>query len=101
LSDYRWANYYSVARSEIWCLIWSQIAESELHVHAIQKLQFEACMSYAGKVMVLPELMQIRNQISRPTYGREVAGEQSEPTFMTWWDFPAKGLVHVLVTVLV
>lgn len=85
LGSYRVCGYYSVARAAEWKIIWHSIARREFSPFAIQELQFEAAISFAGKMIVLPSLMWIRNNTITPIRGHDIPGFDARKTFARWW----------------
>jgi glycosyltransferase domain-containing protein len=52
---------YGICRVAPWRVSWENILRVEFPVFAIGELQFEICMSYAGKSKVIPHLMWLRS----------------------------------------
>lgn len=66
LSNYRLASYFGVLRSSLWAKCWKEISQAEFSPYAISEIQFEGAVSFAGGMMVLPELMWFRNLSNPP-----------------------------------
>lgn len=76
---------YAVCKSKFWKQAWSHTLRKEFPVFAIGELQFEMCLSYAGKSKVVPQLMWLRSN------GETVPVRGTDPSFdpqnnlALWW----------------
>lgn len=79
---------YSISRTDEWKTAWKHILIEEFPAHSITELQFEICMSVAGKSRVLSELMWLRSHDETvPVRGTD-ASNDPEKSFRTWWISP-------------
>jgi glycosyltransferase domain-containing protein len=85
LSRYRVASYYSVVRTQIWSEVWSQICKRKYSPLAISELQFEAAISFSGKLKVLPEVMWWRNQTVPSHAPTPSTQDGTIVQFLAWW----------------
>lgn len=85
ISRYRVCAYYSIVKSEIWARAWKEISKHDFRVFAISELQFEAAVSYSGKIRVLPCLFWIRNLVNPPVWISNVSITGKRLEFREWW----------------
>jgi len=85
ISRYRVCAYYSIVRSEIWARTWREISKHDFRVFAISELQFEAAVSYSGKIKVLPCLFWIRNLVNPPVWVSNLSTTEKLLEFREWW----------------
>lgn len=79
----------AICRAEPWKISWKYLLEKEFPVFAMGEIQFEMCMSYAGKSRVIPELMWLRSHNeTEPVRGTDLSLDPSK-TFPNWWRNPA------------
>ncbi len=85
MADYVPSLSYSVARKDAWITAMGSYTKREFPVFAIGELQFELCMSFAGKSCVLPELSWLRSHgETKPIRGTDPSLDESR-SFETWW----------------
>jgi glycosyltransferase domain-containing protein len=85
LSKYRVCAYYSVVRTGAWVAAWESIAQEQFTPFGITEIQFEAAISFHGKMKVLPELMWLRNLVTEPIRISGVEGMDDSDSFPAWW----------------
>ena len=85
ISRYRVCAYYSIVRSEIWARTWREISKHDFRVSGISELQFEAAISYSGKIKVLPCLFWIRNLVNPPVWVSNLSITEKLLEFHEWW----------------
>ena len=85
LARYRVASYYSVVRTQFWSRAWSSISKRRFSPWAMSELQFEAAISFAGKLKVLPELMWWRNEVTPPHVPLGNLNDGAIVHFLDWW----------------
>lgn len=85
LSRYRIGSYYSVIRTPVWARTWTEISKTSFTPYGISELQFEASVSFSGKLMVLPILMWWRNLINTPVRALSDPDDLAHVTFFEWW----------------
>jgi len=75
---------YGVTRKDVWIRAFRAIGEKEFECYAVQELQFEMCVSFAGKAKVLKELMWLRSKEAVPISKVNPVLESKE-SFWVWW----------------
>jgi len=76
---------YAICRTQQWKASWKYILSKEFPAFAIGELQFEMCMSYAGKSKVISELMWLRsNNENKPVHGTDPSLNPTK-RFPHWW----------------
>jgi glycosyltransferase domain-containing protein len=86
LSKYRPASYYAVVRTGIWAYAWTEISKHQFSPNGVSELQFEAAVSFAGKMKVLPKLMWWRNLITPPIRALGDPDNFANVTILEWWN---------------
>ncbi len=61
MESYEVSQIYAVCRTKSWTQAFDQITLREFPFFAAGEIQFEMCMSFAGKSMVIPNLMWLRS----------------------------------------
>jgi hypothetical protein len=85
---------YAVCKSKPWKSSWRHTLRKEFPAFAIGELQFEMCMSYAGKSKVIPQLMWLRSHgENTPVRGTDLSLDPKRD-FPTWWDKSQKSGLH-------
>jgi len=83
-SNYVPAHTYSVCRASIWKVAAQSTFSKEFKFFAAFELQLEFILTYAGKTLVIPELMWMRSGECPPQYGTSQSIIPSL-TFFKWW----------------
>jgi glycosyltransferase domain-containing protein len=83
-SNYIPAHIYAVCRSSTWKIAAKYIFSKEYNFFAASELQMEFLLSYAGKSLVIPELLWMRSDESPPLRGTSKSIIPSL-TFFSWW----------------
>lgn len=83
-SNYVPAHYYSVTRTKIRKIVMQEIFSKEYSCYALQELQLEFLMAYAGKTLIIPELMWLRSNENEQITGTNKIFSQTV-TFGNWW----------------
>jgi glycosyltransferase domain-containing protein len=83
-SNYVPAHTYSVCRTSIWKVAAQSTFSKEFKFFAAFELQLEFILTYAGKTIVIPELMWMRSGECPPQYGTSHSIIPSL-TFFNWW----------------
>jgi glycosyltransferase domain-containing protein len=87
MESYEVSQIYAVCRTKSWTQAFDQITLREFPVFAAGEIQFEMCMSFAGKSMVIPNLMWLRS-IGENTpirYTDTDASLNPSKRFTQWW----------------
>jgi len=79
---------YAICRTKLWKASWESILEREFPIFAIGELQFEMCMSYAGKSRVIPELMWLRSENETEPVRGNAPSLDPKKRFPDWWRNP-------------
>ena len=85
MSNYAPRYVYAICRKSAWTKVWENILSKEFAFYAAGEIQFELCMSIAGKSLVLPELMWLRS------YGESEEIQSFDPSLNpkirinSWW----------------
>ena len=89
LGEYVPGLIYAISRTDAWKTAWNHTLTEEFPAYSITELQFEMCMSVAGKSKVLPELMWLRSRgETEPTRGTDASNDPNK-SFAGWWRNPA------------
>jgi glycosyltransferase domain-containing protein len=80
-SNYTPAHFYSVNRTKIWKIVMKEMCSKKYSFYASAEIQFEFLMVYAGKTLIIPELMWLR---SNENEQMPVSFSQT-PRFNKWW----------------
>ena len=83
-SRYKQSHLYAVSKSKFWKVIAKAIFSKEFNFFAAWELQFEYLLPYAGKSLVIPELMWLRSQENQPIRGTSPSMDVNL-TFSKWW----------------
>jgi glycosyltransferase domain-containing protein len=83
-SNYTPAHTYAVCRASYWKIAAQSIFSKEFNAYAIFELQLEFLLVYAGKSLVIPELMWLRSDENEPIRGTSPSMIPSA-TFAEWW----------------
>ena len=83
-SNYVPAHVYSVTRTKIRKIVMQEIFSKEYYCYAISELQLEFLMAYAGKTLIIPELMWLRSDENEQIAGTSVSYSNTY-TFREWW----------------
>ena len=76
---------YGVSRVAPWKISWENIVRVEFPAFAIGELQFEICMSFAGKSKVIPHLMWLRSHgETEPIRGTDLCLKNENSIFSFW-----------------
>lgn len=83
-SNYVPAHVYAVCKAYIWKIAAYQVFSKEYNFYAASELQLEFILSFAGKTLVIPELLWMRSGECKPLHG---TGKSIIPslTFYKWW----------------
>lgn len=90
MKNYVPSQIYGVTRRRDWKLAVECLAKHEFSVYAVGELQFELCLSYAGKSKAIPCLTWLRSIGETPPI-RNIASDPSlneENRFVDWWADP-------------
>lgn len=83
-SNYVPAHIYAVCRTSIWKIAAQMAYSKEYNFFAASELQMEFLLVYAGKTLVIPELMWMRSGECTPHYSKGI-GITPFLTFSKWW----------------
>ena len=83
-SNYVPAHIYAVCRSSTWKIAAKATFSKEYNFFAASELQMEFLLSYAGKTLVIPELLWMRSDECPPLRGTSKSIIPSL-TFFSWW----------------
>jgi glycosyltransferase domain-containing protein len=84
-ANYTPAHMYSVSRTKIWKIFVHEIFSKEYQCYAIAELQIEFLMLYAGKTLIIPELMWLRSNENESGQGGINISLSQTLTFHKWW----------------
>lgn len=87
--NYHFKNYtpsqiYSVCRSKVWKIAMQGFGKEDFHFFPQMEMQFEMTLSYAGKSVVIPELMWMRSYENDRIYDSE-PGLTSDRGIVDFW----------------
>lgn len=83
-SNYTPAHSYSVTRTKIRKIVMQEIFSKEYSCYALGELQLEFLMAYAGKTLIIPELMWLRSDENEQIVGTNISFSNIY-TFRKWW----------------
>jgi|688.fasta_scaffold55566_3 glycosyltransferase domain-containing protein len=83
-SNYVPAHIYAITRSSIWKIAVKAIYSKEYNFYASVEIQMEFLLCYAGKSLVIPELLWLRSDECIPLHGTSDHTNPSR-TFIKWW----------------
>lgn len=84
-ANYTIAHMYSVSRTKIWKIVVQEVFSKEYACYAIAELQIEFLMLYAGKTLIIPELMWIRSDENKSSQGQANVSLLHTLKFPKWW----------------
>lgn len=89
MKDYVPSLVFAISRRSAWTTAFNAIFKKEFQTFAIGELQFEISLSFAGKSMVLPQLMWLRSHGETPPIrGTNPGIDEKSPRFPSWWHDP-------------
>jgi len=80
---------YAISKKDPWKKAWIYTSHEEFPAYAIGELQFEMCMSVAGKSRVLSELMWLRSRGEVGPLPCADASLEPKNSFPEWWRNPS------------
>ena len=83
-SNYVPAHVYSICRTSVWKVVAQEVFSREYNFYAASELQLEFLLVYAGKTLIIPELMWMRSDECPPHHGTSKSIIPSL-TFHKWW----------------
>jgi glycosyltransferase domain-containing protein len=82
--NYEQSHFYAVCRSKIWKIAAETIFSKEYSCYSIHELQFEFLLTFAGKSIIIPELMWLRSDENHPIRDISPSLKRSN-TMINWW----------------
>lgn len=84
--NYVWGGLWGLSRTSTWVKSWAAPAVEEFPIRGATEIQFEAGMSWQGRVKVLQELSWFRSAESTSIdSSADVSLHRSSPLFHEWW----------------
>lgn len=83
-SNYGIAHFYAVCRTDIWKIAAKTTFSKEYSCFAMAEIQMELILCYAGKSLIIPELMWLRSGENKPLRGMSPNLIETN-TIWKWW----------------
>jgi glycosyltransferase domain-containing protein len=84
MNPYTCSTIYSVVRTPAWSAAMAILPKTQIHVLALEEIEFELAIAYQGKCRVLPVLQWMRNY-QESSIGDSQVNAKVSTTFVHWW----------------